>query len=176
MAEEKKDPWINQMALATVILAVCATLSTFKGGAYSTQSVINQTLASDQWAYYQAKSIKRHLYELQLGQLRLQVLEPGRGRSTGEAYAKQIQAYQAEVVRYEREMRDIEAQAQEFEGRRDAATRHGQPFGMAVMFLQVAILLNSVAGLLKARRIWWASIPVGLVGIAFFADGFLTLF
>ena len=52
MAEEQKEPWLNRMALATVILAVCATLSTFKGGSYSTQSVINQALASDQWSFY----------------------------------------------------------------------------------------------------------------------------
>jgi hypothetical protein len=66
MAEDKKEHWLNQMALATVNLAVCATLSTFKGGSYSTQSVINQTLASDQWAFYQAKSTKQHLHELQV--------------------------------------------------------------------------------------------------------------
>ena len=65
MAEETREPWLNRMALSTVVLAVCATLSTFKGGGYSTQSVINQALSSDQWAFYQAKSTKQHLYELQ---------------------------------------------------------------------------------------------------------------
>ncbi len=29
MAEEKKEGWLNYLALTTVILAVCATLSTF---------------------------------------------------------------------------------------------------------------------------------------------------
>ena len=58
MSEEKKEPWLNHLALATVFFAVGATLSTFKGGGYSTQSVINQAQASDQWAFYQAKSTK----------------------------------------------------------------------------------------------------------------------
>ena len=58
MAEEKKEPWLSWLALSTVILAVCATLSTFKGGGYSTRSVMSQTQAPDQWAYFQAKSIK----------------------------------------------------------------------------------------------------------------------
>jgi Domain of unknown function (DUF4337) len=62
MAEEKKEPWLNYLALTTVILAVCATLSTFKGGGFSTRSVLSQTQASDQWAFYQAKSIKGYLY------------------------------------------------------------------------------------------------------------------
>ena len=30
MADNKKEPWLNYLALSTVILAVCATLSTFK--------------------------------------------------------------------------------------------------------------------------------------------------
>ena len=37
MAEEKKEPWLNYLALTTVIFAVCATLSTFKGGGFSKQ-------------------------------------------------------------------------------------------------------------------------------------------
>ena len=28
--EDKKDPWLNYLALTTVIFAVCATLSTFR--------------------------------------------------------------------------------------------------------------------------------------------------
>ncbi len=65
MAEEKKERWLSYLALTTVIFAVCATLSTFKGGGFSTKSVLAQTQASDQWAYYQSKSIKSYLYELQ---------------------------------------------------------------------------------------------------------------
>jgi hypothetical protein len=61
MAEEKKEPWLNYLALTTVVFAVCATLSTFKGGGFSTRSVLNQSYAADQWAYYQAKSIKGYL-------------------------------------------------------------------------------------------------------------------
>src|SRR5208337_3054468 len=65
MADEKKEPWLNYLALATVVLAVCATLSTFKGGSYSTRSVLAQSQAANQWAYYQSKSLKGYLYEVQ---------------------------------------------------------------------------------------------------------------
>ena len=37
MAEEKKEPWLNYLALTTVIFAVCATRSTFKEGGFSKQ-------------------------------------------------------------------------------------------------------------------------------------------
>ncbi|MGC3982979.1 MAG: DUF4337 domain-containing protein [Steroidobacteraceae bacterium] len=176
MAEETKAPWLNYMSLATVILAVCATLSTFKGGSYSTLSVISQAQASDQWAFYQAKSTKQHLYELQEKQLQLQVLSLPAGSTAADAYQKAVAEYAADAKRYDQEKSDIETKAKALEQQRDDAKRHGKPFGIAVIFLQVAILLNSIAGLLKARRIWWAAIPVGLVGVVFFADGFLSFF
>lgn len=176
MTEEKKEPWLNHMALATVILAVCATLSTFKGGGYSTQSVINQTLASDQWAFFQAKSTKQHLYQLQLEQLQLQKMLVPADTAAAAAFDKRIADYAQRVTTYDTERKDIEKQARALERERDDAKRHGRPFGLAVMFLQVAILLNSIAGLLKRKRIWWAALPVGLVGVVFFADGFLNLF
>ena len=34
MTEEKKEKWLNYLVLATVLFAVCATLSTFKGEVY----------------------------------------------------------------------------------------------------------------------------------------------
>lgn len=176
MADEKKEPWMNHMALATVILAVCATLSTFKGGGYSTQSVINQTQASDQWAFYQAKSTKQHIYEASVEQLRLQALGVPRGSAQAAEYAKTLDAYHSEIARYKLEKKEIEAKAQALEQMRDDAKRHGKPFGMAVIFLQVAILLNSIASLMKVKKVWWTAIPVGLTGLVFFADGFFLLF
>jgi hypothetical protein len=176
MTEQQKEPWINRMALATVVLAVCATLSTFKGGGYSTQSIINQALASDQWAFYQARSTKRHLYELQIEQLELQSLLVPKGNSAGSAFNDRIDDYKKQVTRYTSEQKNIETKAREYESIRDEAKRRGKPFGIAVMFLQVAILLNSVAGLLKKKQIWWAAVPVGLVGVSFFANGFFGWF
>ncbi len=176
MAEDKKESWLNQMALATVILAVCATLSTFKGGSYSTLSVISQTMASDQWAFYQAKSTKQHLFELQVESYRLQAMALPAGNPARLAYETQISAYETEIERYKKEKKEIEAKARELEKQRDDARLHGRPFGTAVLFLQVAILLNSVAGLIKTRRIWWAAIPTGLVGLTFFVDGFVLVF
>jgi len=176
MTEEKKESWFNHMALATVILAVCATLSTFKGGGYSTQSVISQTLASDQWAFFQAKSTKQNLYQLQLEQLQLQSLLISKEHPAKDDFEKKIADYQKRSARYEAEKKDIERKAREYESLRDDAKRHGKPFALAVMFLQVAILLNSIAGLMKKKHIWWASIPVGLTGIVLFANGFLLLF
>ncbi len=70
---EKKEGWLNYLALATVIVALGATLSTLRVGSFSNRSILRQTQASDQWAYYQAKSIKGYLYELQKEKLELEL-------------------------------------------------------------------------------------------------------
>ncbi|SMC20214.1 protein of unknown function [Andreprevotia lacus DSM 23236] len=173
MSEPAKESWLSQLALTTVLLAVCATLATFKGGGYSTKSVIAQAQASDQWAYYQAKSTKQNLYELQAVQLELQAQALPAGNSAQAAFQAKAADYHDKATRYEQDKKAIDAKARELEQVRDEAQRHSKPFGLAVIFLQVAILLCSIAGLMKRRLIWLGALPVGLIGILLFADGFL---
>lgn len=175
MAEEKKEKWLNYLALTTVILAVCATLATFKGGGYSTRSVLAQTGASDQWAFFQSKSIKGYLYELQKDKLELELksVGPKTPKHVAEEYEKRIGEYAMKIKKYDDEKAKIEKDAKKFEGIRDEAQKHSQAFGMAVIFLQIAILLSSVAALMKKKPVWLLGVCIGAVGIVFFVNGFL---
>ena len=175
MAEEKKEPWLNWLALTTIILAVCATMATFKGGGFSTRSVLSQTQASDQWAYYQSKSIKGYLYEMQKDQLEMQVKTLGATLSpalSGE-YQRKIDGYAAKIAKYEAEKTKIQADAKKLEAVRDDAQQHSKAFGMAVIFLQIAILLSSIAALLKKKYIWVLGVLIGACGVVEFVNGFL---
>ena len=173
MAEEKKEKWLNYLALATVIFAVCATLSTFKGGGFSTRSVLSQSQASDQWAYYQSKSIKGYVYELQKEKLDLELKAGSRlPASLKEEYEKKIDSYGKKIARYEEEKVKIEKDAKRLESVRDEAQRHAQAFGMAVIFLQIAILLSSIAALMKKRIVWMLGLLTGISGIVYFINGF----
>ncbi|MBC7452733.1 MAG: DUF4337 domain-containing protein [Massilia sp.] len=175
MADDKKEPWLNYLALSTVILAVCATLSTFKGGGYSTRSVISQAQASDQWAYYQAKSIKENIYQLQREkvQLDLATLDQNAPAAKVAAFRAALAGYEKKVDKYAKEKIDIEQKAVQLEKQRDDAQLNGRPFGLAVILLQIAILISSIAALIKRKMLWYAALPVGLLGIVYFADGFL---
>lgn len=176
MAEEKKEPWLNYLALSTVILAVCATLATFKGGGYSTRSVMSQTQASDQWAFFQAKSIKGYIYEMQKDRLEL---EKKSGTIPGgmlQDYNKLIEEYGNKVLKYDQEKTAIQNEAKRFESIRNDAQSHSQIFGIAVIYLQIAILLSSIAALLKIKTVWYLALGIGTVGIIYFANGFLLLF
>jgi len=174
MAEEKKEKWLNYLALSTVILAVCATLSTFRGGGFSTRSVLAQSQASDQWAFYQAKSIKGYIYETQKEKLELELKTAGAKipKSLAQEYEQKIDSYAKKIKKYDEEKRQIDADARKFETVKEDAQKHAQIFGMAVIFLQIAILLSSIAALLKKKIVWILGLLVGVVGLVYFANGF----
>ncbi|HSB32932.1 MAG TPA: DUF4337 domain-containing protein [Nitrospirota bacterium] len=169
MAEEKKETWLNYLALTTVVFAVCATLSTLKGGGYGSKAVISQAQASDQWSYFQSKSIKGYLYELQRDKLDLELKA---GTRAAEEYRKKIEFYQNEIGRYKGEKEDIKKRAEELEAQRNDAQRHSGAFGLAAMFLQIAILLSSIAALMKQKYFWFLGMAAGVLGLVYFANGF----
>jgi len=178
MAEEPKEKWLNYLALTTVILAVCATLSTFKGAGYSTRAVLSQTQAANQWAYYQAKSIKGYLYEIQKEALELEY-KKDKAKATGvlaAEYEKKIELYARKLKKYDEEKTVISKEAKTLESIRDDAQKHTQIFGMAVIFLQIAILLSSIAALMKKKPVWVIGISAGAVGFIYFVNGFLLFF
>ena len=176
MAEEKKEKWLNYLALTTVIFAVCATLSTFKGGGYSTRSVLAQSQASDQWSFYQAKSIKGYIYETQKEKFELELKSSGAKmpKALFQEYEQKIDSYAKKIKKYDEEKKDIERGAKKFEGIKEDAQKHSQIFGMAVIFLQIAILLSSIAALLKKRIVWIIGLVGGVFGLLYFVNGFLT--
>jgi hypothetical protein len=176
MAEEKKETWTTYLAITTVVFAVCATLSTFKGGGFSTKSLMNQAKASDQWAFFQAKSTKSYLFELQKERMELdrEILPKTKdGKESMAKFQDKIDKYDAKIKQYEKDKEEIKKKAEDYESEINNFKLHSSLFGMAVIFLQVAILLSSIAALMKRRPIWFLSLAVGLVGIFYFIDGFL---
>lgn len=171
MADDKKEPWLNLLALTTVILAVCATLATFKGGGHSTKTVLSQSMASDEWAHYQAKGIKGNLYELEALRLKREIQLAS--KTSVPVLEQSLADVEKKVAKYEGEKAEIQKVARGYEGAKAEAQKHGAAFGLAVIFLQIGILLSSIAALLKQKPVYYLGLAVGVVGIVYFINGFL---
>ena len=146
------------MAISTVIIVVCATLSTFKGGGFSTRSLMNQTMASDQWTFYQSKSLKSYIFEMQRDNLELQNEQNSKLKVSDEVVAKyqeKINNYNKKLEQYEAEKKEISLQARKYETERDMCKLHGSAFGIAVIFLQISILLSSISALARKKYVWF---------------------
>jgi hypothetical protein len=174
---QDKHSWLNYLALSTVILAVCASLSSFKENNNSVDTVLNQTQAANQWAYYQSKSIKGYLYEMQAEKLTMDMNYSTAYDENGKkSLQDKIDAYHSELARYKTEKQEIMKEAKKFEQLRDDAQKKQDLFGMAVIFLQMGILLSSISALLKIKAPWIIGCLVGAIGIVYFLDGLLVLF
>src|SRR5471032_1183273 len=68
--KEKRDAWTKYVSLSMICLAVLAAVATQRGAGYSSatmkqlsEATFNQSLASDQWAFFRAKGIKQSIAE-----------------------------------------------------------------------------------------------------------------
>lgn len=161
---------ITGIAITTAVLAVCAALASLLAGrsahhslAELNQAAIAQNLASDQWNFYQAKGIKRHVFEVQRDALRLQA---------GPAAAQTVSAYEKEIKRYAGEQQQIMKDAKAQEHERDAAKAAAQRFddryqrlSIAVASFQIAIVVSSVAAIVRRRPLWYLGLAGGAVGL-----------
>ena len=170
MADDKKDKWLNWLALTTLIFSAAATIGSSKAGGYAGKATTEQILASDQWAFYQAKSIKQHNAEVGRDLLDLQTpLAPettqAKFHATAERYAKEISRYDAE----KKEIKDVAAG---HEKTLDVSSKYAGDFGRAVLYLQVAIILSAMAALLKKQPLWFVSFAPGVAGLIYFIYAF----
>jgi hypothetical protein len=136
MATTEKKPFLAEklptlIAVTTVVLAVCATLAAFKAAGYGNRMVLAQSQASDQWAYYQAKSIKETAYQVERDAMVLAAEQAVRP----EGYLARIAEYDKEVARYKTEKKEIMEDAKRLEHERDMAQNLNSRFGQAMIFL-----------------------------------------
>jgi hypothetical protein len=173
--EREGSGFLKQIALSTAILAAFAAVAALRAGStvnealvLKTEATILQAQASDQWAYYQAKGIKRETQDSEANAW------AAAGKPAPERFAK-------EVARYRAEQKQIDAQARELERRRDERSRKADHllhahhrYADAVALFQVSIALGAVAALSRSHLVWYGSMATGAVGIALFAITLLS--
>ena len=166
--KEKRDGWTKYVSLTMVCIAVLAAIATLKGGGFSTRTLkemneatFNQTQASDQWSYFEAKSIKQNLYEIELDHL------------SAAADAAAVAKMKAKVDKYDKDKADITALAKKFEAARDAARQtatiaaeHSRQMGLAITLFQIAIALGAMCLIVKKKPLWIVSSILGALATA----------
>ena len=91
-------------------------------------------------------------------------------------YEKKIESYSTSIKRYEAEKADIQKQALALEKERDEASIHSPQFGIAVILLQLAILLSSIASVMKKKPLWILGLFLGAGGFIYLANGLFLFF
>lgn len=178
--KEGRESWTKYTAISLVFIAVLAAVANQWAGKYSgrvlvelNNSTFNQAKASDQWSYYQAKSIKQNLYEA-LNEMPLKATEtPGSDQGTS--------AFNAKIAKYKSDEEKIMAEAKDLENLRDsaraAATRaseHGGGMGLAIAIFQIAIALGSICLVTKKPSLWYLSMAFAVIATLKMVQVWLT--
>lgn len=159
------DSSLLPVTFTMAVLAVVLAATTLLGHRAHTEEVLLQSKASDQWAYYQAKNIRQHSYELFLDLL---AVIPVKDSTQAEKMKKK---YSQQVDRYKEELKDIDKEARSFESEGAMAQRRANRFDLGEVCLDASIVIASLTLLTKRREFWQLGIAMGLAGLGITLSG-----
>jgi hypothetical protein len=155
------------VTLTMAIFAVLVASVSLLGHRAHTEELLLQTKATDQWAYYQAKDIRLHSYEVFLDQLSL--LKP----QDAQLAAKTTDKYSKEIERYQKQLTDAEEKANDFEKEVSVEQRRADRFDLGEVMLEAGLVICSITLMTRKRLFWQGGMALGLIGVVTAAAGFL---
>lgn len=176
--ERAEDRFGRRVAFVTAVFAVILAISSLGGNNATKEMLLSQQKSSDQWAFYQAKVVREHLYRAQKQRLEADLVERGaairpEAREKLEVLAKK---YEEEEKRYNVEKKDIEKDARKLEAVRDLAATRDPYFDLAAVFLQIALVMSSVSILSKSRPVFYFSLVLAVIGTTLTLNGYSLFF
>ena len=149
---EKKEKWTLSVAISTALMAVLAALAGLMAGHHSNEALIEQIKASDQWAFYQAKSIKAEIRLLKTD-----------GIADNGKTAAQIK----------QEENEIKSKAVDAEKMSEFHLNKHVLLARAVTLLQISIAISAIAILTRKRFMWVLGLIIASGGAIIFLIGII---
>jgi hypothetical protein len=148
----------QQVAIFTAILATVGAIVSFFGGdtqnkaiLYKNEAVLERAEATDQWNFYQAKSLKQNMAEMAASL----ATDP----RTAEKYRQEAARYRQEKAEVEKDARKHEAAYKSWNEKSDHAYHPHHLLAISMTLLQIAIALASITVLTQKR---WLLYGAGL--------------
>ena len=166
----------KKIALLIAVIALCLSLSETLGKGAQTESIAKNVEASNLWAFFQAKSIRRTVVQTAAEQGKLNLSTAG-DDATKAAMQKQIDDWQKTAARYRSEpetgegTEQLSERAKHAEEERNLATQKYHHFELASAAFQIAIVLASATIITGIVVLAWISGALTLGGIVITALG-----
>ncbi len=165
------DAFLTKVSITIAILAVIAatigSLESIETAATigdKNAAVLIQNKATDNWNFYQAKSIKKNMYE---------IAAAGGGPSAAD-FKAQAQRYGADQEALFAKGETLERQTEAKLKESERHERRHHLLTMAVTFLHVAIAVATISIIMRGQRWpWRASIGLGAIGSLLAAYAYL---
>jgi hypothetical protein len=188
--ESADDKFKNRAALIIAFMATLLALTSLGGGNAAEDVANNNIQASDTWAFYQAKSIRQTTMKVAADGLEADLrANPNMPADARDFVQKKIDEYRSTAARYEDEpdkddpgnslkgegRKQLSARAQDFEKKREAASKQDPNFDFSEALFQIAIVLASVAILAGSRLVLRISLFVGAAATLLMLNGYLLI-
>ena len=161
----------RKIALLIAVIALCLALSETLGKGAQTESISKNVEASNLWAFFQAKTIRRTVVQTAAEQAKLGLGAAGDDAARAAAQ-KQIDDWQKTAARYRSEpetgegTEQLAERAKHAEEERDLATARYHHFELGSAAFQIAIVLASATIITGIIALAWISGLLMLGGIA----------
>jgi hypothetical protein len=163
-AAHSGDPILARVSVTIAVLAVVAatvgSLETIESGraiSAKNESVLLQNKAADKWAFFQAQSIKKNMYDIAAGS----AADPGRQADLG----KKARDYEAEGATLKAGAEDLEKERDARLGDSETHEHRHHVLTAAVTLLHVSIAIATIAIIMRGQRWpWYAAMALGALG------------
>jgi hypothetical protein len=168
----------RHVALTTALYAVLLAITSLGGNNAMKDMLMSQQLSSNQWSYYQAKSLKESFARDRRESAEAILAERGATMKPDArtAYERRRNAAASDEARYAKEKEEILAQAKEYEKERDVGRVKDPYFDFGEVLLQLAIVTASISILSGSSPVYIFSIVMAVFGAVLSLNGFLLLF
>jgi hypothetical protein len=169
----------KKIALLIAVIALCLALSEMLGKGAQTEAIAKNVEASNLWAFFQAKSIRRTVVQTAAEQGKLSLFTAG-DEATKAALQKQIDDWQKTAARYRSEpetgegTEQLSERAKHAEEERNLSTAKYHHFEIASAAFQIAIVLASATIITGIVVLAWISGALTLAGVLITALGLFS--
>jgi hypothetical protein len=173
---DSRNKWIGVwIGVLAALLAICVM-----GGDNAAKDANRANIdATNTWAFFQAKNIRRNDLRLAADQLELTLMaQPDMKPEARAAFEAKVKSYRDTAQLYTTDPKtgegldELFAKARNIESDRDRALRKDPYFDFAQAFLQIAIVLASVAIIAGADMLVILSLAVGGLGTLMMLNGY----
>ncbi|MGZ5823407.1 MAG: DUF4337 domain-containing protein [Hyphomicrobium sp.] len=171
------------IAVYIAILAVALSICSVGGGNATKDATARNIEASNAWAFFQAKNIRRNDVRIEIGDLELRLAtEPTLSDAAKTAIEDKLKQYREQEAHLTSEpetgegVKELMAKGKALETQRDRAMRKDPYFDYGQALLQIAIVLASVAIITGGSILLVLSAVLAAGGLISMLNGFMLLY
>ena len=167
-AEHGHAPGMAPVSFTMALLAVLVAVVTLLGHRSHTEEIILQNKTTDEWAYYQAKNLRRNNLEA------LRDVMGALGGSSAEKSEAVQKKFEASIERYGEEQKEIQQEARNVEAELKVMARRADRFDIGEVLLEIGLVITSIT-LLTGRRLYWKmGMGFGALGVIAAASAWMV--